>query len=61
VTAVEFGLLGSIEARIDGDQVELGHARQRHVLAALLVDADRLVPIADLPLASGVSTRRTAA
>nr|ARU08096.1 MlcY [uncultured bacterium] len=45
---MEFGLLGAIEARIDGHQVELGHARQRHVLAALLVDADRLVPIADL-------------
>ncbi|WP_037266351.1 BTAD domain-containing putative transcriptional regulator [Kibdelosporangium aridum] len=48
MTAVEFGLLGAIEARVDGQQIELGHARQRHVLAALLVDADRLVPIADL-------------
>ncbi|CAM3592267.1 BTAD domain-containing putative transcriptional regulator [Kibdelosporangium persicum] len=48
MTAVEFGLLGAIEARVDGHQVDLGHARQRHVLAALLVDADRLVPITDL-------------
>ncbi|MDT0401034.1 AfsR/SARP family transcriptional regulator [Streptomyces edwardsiae] len=38
---VTFGLLGTTEARIDGLLVEdLGHSRQRHVLAALLVDAN---------------------
>ncbi|MEU5696503.1 BTAD domain-containing putative transcriptional regulator [Actinosynnema sp. NPDC020468] len=45
---MEFRLLGDISAWHDGDQVELGHARQRGVLAALLVDVepvplDRLV------------------
>ncbi|MFI6645477.1 AfsR/SARP family transcriptional regulator [Streptomyces sp. NPDC050504] len=40
---VEFGLLGSIEARIDGRPAKLGHARQRGVLAALLVDVNQPV------------------
>ncbi|WP_189133119.1 AfsR/SARP family transcriptional regulator [Wenjunlia tyrosinilytica] len=41
--AVTFGVLGGIEARIGGRLVELGHARQRLVLAALLVDLNREV------------------
>ncbi|ONI75086.1 hypothetical protein ALI144C_40725 [Actinosynnema sp. ALI-1.44] len=45
---MEFGLLGTIEARSGNHQVDLGHARQRLVLAALLVDADRLVPVGNL-------------
>jgi DNA-binding SARP family transcriptional activator/tetratricopeptide (TPR) repeat protein len=48
VNAVEFRLLGSIDAHIDGQPVDLGHARQRRVLAALLVDAERLVPVDSL-------------
>ncbi|GGO96386.1 AfsR/SARP family transcriptional regulator [Wenjunlia tyrosinilytica] len=41
--AVEFGILGGIEVRIHGRLVDLGHARQRVVLAALLVDVNREV------------------
>ncbi|MGW1974342.1 BTAD domain-containing putative transcriptional regulator [Streptomyces sp. NPDC001889] len=47
-TVVEFGVLGPIEARADGGLVDLGHPRQRCVLAALLVDANRVVPVDEL-------------
>jgi DNA-binding SARP family transcriptional activator/tetratricopeptide (TPR) repeat protein len=40
---IEFRLLGEIEARIDGVALDLGHARQRCVLVALLLDANRVV------------------
>jgi DNA-binding SARP family transcriptional activator/tetratricopeptide (TPR) repeat protein len=42
---VEFGLLGHVDAHVDGESVDVGHARQSCVLAALLVDADRPVPV----------------
>lgn len=42
--AVEFRLLGDVEARVDGTRVEIGPSRQRCVLAALLVDVNRPVP-----------------
>lgn len=44
----EFGVLGAVEARITGQPVDLGHARQRSVLAALLVEAGRPVSVDQL-------------
>jgi DNA-binding SARP family transcriptional activator/tetratricopeptide (TPR) repeat protein len=43
-----FQLLGAIEARVDGRALELGHLRQRCVLAVLLLDANRPVPVGEL-------------
>ncbi|MFI8875599.1 BTAD domain-containing putative transcriptional regulator [Streptomyces sp. NPDC055243] len=40
-----FRVLGEIEAHVDDSPVDLGHLRQRSVLAALLVDANRSVPV----------------
>ncbi|MBE8520472.1 TIR domain-containing protein [Amycolatopsis sp. H6(2020)] len=37
-------LLGEVSVRVDGQRVDLGPSRQRCVLAALAVDAGRLVP-----------------
>ncbi|MBG0850356.1 tetratricopeptide repeat protein [Streptomyces spinoverrucosus] len=41
--ATRFGLLGTIEVRRNGVPIDVGHAMQRRVLAALLVDVDRAV------------------
>jgi len=41
---MEFGVLGSVEVRVEGRAIDAGHARQRAVLAALLLDAGRVVP-----------------
>jgi DNA-binding SARP family transcriptional activator/tetratricopeptide (TPR) repeat protein len=40
---VEFRVLGGIEVSLDGDQIDVGPARQQCVLAALLVDANSVV------------------
>ncbi|WP_158102695.1 AfsR/SARP family transcriptional regulator [Lentzea kentuckyensis] len=42
---MEFGLLGDVEVRVGGRVVDVGHSRQRCVLVALLVEANRLVPV----------------
>ena len=41
----DFRLFGGVEVRVAGRQLELGQPRQRAVLAALLVDAGRVVPM----------------
>ncbi|MFD2468966.1 AfsR/SARP family transcriptional regulator [Amycolatopsis silviterrae] len=42
--ALEFRVLGEVGATADGEVLAAGHARQRLVLAALLLDAGRVVP-----------------
>lgn len=46
--ATRFRLLGEIEATVDGEPTDLGHARQRSVLAALLIEPHRPVSTAVL-------------
>lgn len=41
---MEFRVFGAVEAVVDGVRLDLGHTRQRCVLAALLVDLNRPVP-----------------
>ncbi|MEV0569293.1 BTAD domain-containing putative transcriptional regulator [Dactylosporangium sp. NPDC050588] len=46
--SLRFRLLGSLEADIGGQLVDLGHGRQRSVLAVLLVDANTVVSVSQL-------------
>lgn len=45
---MEFSLLGDVRARLDGQDIEVGHARQLSVLVVLLVEANRVVPVDEL-------------
>jgi DNA-binding SARP family transcriptional activator/tetratricopeptide (TPR) repeat protein len=42
---LEFRLLGPVEVESAGQRIEIGHARQRAVLAVLLLDLGRVVPM----------------
>jgi len=44
----QFQLLGAVEARVDGRVMDVGHLRQWCVLAVLLLDVNRPVPVEEL-------------
>ncbi|MFL6077243.1 MAG: BTAD domain-containing putative transcriptional regulator [Mycobacteriales bacterium] len=44
---MEFRVLGQVEALADGHALDIGHARQRSVLAVLLTEANRVVAVDD--------------
>ncbi|MET9656199.1 BTAD domain-containing putative transcriptional regulator [Streptomyces sp. NPDC006510] len=46
--ALEFRVLGGVEARVDGQRLDLGPARQQRVLAVLLLEAGQVVTADEL-------------
>lgn len=42
--SLEFRVLGPVEVRSPGQHIDIGHARQRAVLAVLILELDRVVP-----------------
>src|SRR5690348_719669 len=45
---MEFRLLGPVEARVDGQNIDLGRAKQRLILAILVANAGRAISTQDL-------------
>ncbi|HEY4019852.1 MAG TPA: BTAD domain-containing putative transcriptional regulator [Pseudonocardiaceae bacterium] len=45
---VVFRMLGPVEASLDGRMIDVGHVRQKYVLAALLMDVNNAVPADEL-------------
>jgi DNA-binding SARP family transcriptional activator/tetratricopeptide (TPR) repeat protein len=46
--SVDFRLLGEVEGYVNGRLIDVGHAQQRCVLVALLIEANRTVSVDDL-------------
>src|SRR5262249_8503485 len=47
-SALRFGVLGPLQLSVDGTEVPLGAAKQRAVLATLLINRNRIVPMDSL-------------
>jgi DNA-binding SARP family transcriptional activator len=48
IIRVEFRLLGSLEVAVNNETFDFGSARQRIILAMLLLQANQVVPLAQL-------------
>ncbi len=46
--SMEFSLLGDLRVCLDGQAIDVGHARQHSVLVVLLIAANRVVPVDEL-------------
>ncbi|WP_412538068.1 AfsR/SARP family transcriptional regulator [Longispora sp. K20-0274] len=62
-STIEFQVLGPVRAHVDGQPLELGDSKQRLVLAVLLLEPNRLVPLERLvdllwPQSPPTSSRR---
>ncbi len=54
---VQFGLLGPLEVRSGGAEMTIAPGKQRAVLAALLLNAGRVVPVDELGAEPGAELR----